>query len=180
MTADSDQTRADATTGSARADAAAAISDRRRAALLGALAVVVMVLVGLVTWQWTRLSDENAIEDARSQLRAQAGTIVAQVLSRGTYWDADRIRARGLVTDAYARRNELDKKGPGLVTDYATHWKPTTVAIVDADATSGTVLIDGNSIRVIQAAPSPTPQTLSVQFVSIDGRWLVDQIDVVR
>ncbi|MFW0788871.1 hypothetical protein [Gordonia sp. CPCC 205333] len=167
-------------TRSARADAAASTSDRRRATLLAALVVITLVLAGLVAWQWTRLAGEQAIDDARSQLRAQAGIVVSQVLSRGFEREADRRRARGLVTDAYARRTELDKTPLVAVGDLEVRWESTTVAVVAADANSGTMLIDGNSIRVNHGSPTSTPQTLTVQFVSLDHRWLVDQIDVVR
>ncbi|NMO02190.1 hypothetical protein HH308_13310 [Gordonia sp. TBRC 11910] len=166
---------------SARADAAQATSDRRRLIVALALLSVVVVLAGLVGWQAIRADAARADADAGPQLRSQAGSIVAQVLSwNGHTMTADRNRARSLVTDAYARRSGLDDPVPAEVTDQSLTFTPRTVGVGYANATSGTVLIDGTLTRTALGKRTPTPQTVTAAFVSSDGRWLVDRIDVVR
>lgn len=168
-------------TRSARADANAAASDRRRGIALVAVLVVAAILGALVVWQGTRLAAARADADAGRQLRSQAGSIVAQVLSwNGMTLRADRQRARTLVTDSYAERSGLDAEFPTAITDSALTFSPGTVGVVQADATSGTVLIDGTLTRMAMGNRTPQAQTLTADFVARDGRWLLDRIDVVR
>lgn len=165
---------------SASADAAAATADRRRAVLLAVAIVAMVALVATVAWQAIRLAGDDAVDDARHRLRDTAGAIVGQVLSHdGMTAAADRGRARRLVTADFARRAGLDRPATP-VTDLTVRWSPSTVAVVDADATSGTVLIDGTLVRTEQGRSTSIAQTITADLVEAGGRWLVDQIEVVR
>lgn len=164
---------------SASADLAARAADRRRVALLAVTILAIVALLATVGWQSARLIADNAIDDTRTELRLNSGAIVAQVLSRTGQSAADRDRARGLVTRDFARRTGLD--GPAVpITDVAVRWTPSTVAVVDAGASSGSVLIDGTQVRTLSGRDTSTPQTIAADLVEVDGQWLVDQIDVVR
>ncbi len=140
-------------------------SDRRRitsAVVMAAVAVALAVVVGCM---WMGVHDRQSISDARRELRSQAGVLVAQVISE---------RRHDAATESFARRAGLNAQSGAA--DGAPQWTPRTVAVVDADATSGTVLIDAT----VTSGTTSTGQTVTARLVSQSGQWRVDQIDVVR
>ncbi|MBR7191120.1 MULTISPECIES: hypothetical protein [Gordonia] len=154
----------------------------RGAAIRLAIAAVVLVatlVVVLALWNSHRTGSDVA--ESRDQLRAQAGTIVADVFSvDADRWQQDRTRARERVadefTDSYGA--QLDRPPPEGTSSVT--WRPEVVSIVAVDAAEGEALL-----RVVvtvrpAAGPATTVQrTVLARYARSDDTWLLAAADVI-
>ncbi len=154
----------------------------RRAVVLVLCAALLLAAVaaGIVVAS-RAVAHNSAVEQARSELRAQAGPTVAKVFTvRSATWQTDRARARSLVTGDFAEgfAAQLGRAPDGGVT--AVEWRPGDVAVSSAETESGTVLMTATVTTTrSHVAPVTEKRTVSASFVEIDGRWLVTGVEVL-
>lgn len=127
------------------------------------------------------VAHKNAVEQARTELREQAGSTVAAVFTvHSATWQTDRARARSLVAGDFAKgfAAQLGRAPDGGVT--AVEWRPGDVAVSGAQTDSGTVLMTATVTTTrADAAPVIEKRTVSASFTEIDGRWLVTGVEVL-
>ncbi len=127
------------------------------------------------------VAHNSAVEQARTELREQAGSTVAAVFTvHSATWQTDRARARSLVAGDFAKgfAAQLGRAPDGGVT--AVEWRPGDVAVSSAQTDSGTVLMTATVTTTrADAAPVIEKRTVSASFAEIDGRWLVTGVEVL-
>ncbi|GEM_PF-5352873 len=154
----------------------------RRAVVLVLCAALLLVAVATGVVVASRVVAHNgAVEQARTELREQAGSTVAAVFTvHSATWQTDRARARSLVAGDFAEgfAAQLGRAPDGGVT--AVEWRPGDVAVSNAQTDSGTVLMTATVTTTrTDAAPVTEKRTVSASFAEIDGRWLVTGVEVL-
>ena len=154
----------------------------RRAVVLVLCAAILLAAVATGVVVASRaVAHDSAVEQARTELREQAGSTVAAVFTvHSATWQTDRARARSLVAGDFAKgfAAQLGRAPDGGVT--AVEWRPGDVAVSSAQTDSGTVLMTAMVTTTrADAAPVTEKRTVSASFVEIDGRWLVTGVEVL-
>ncbi|MGK2316855.1 hypothetical protein [Gordonia rhizosphera] len=155
----------------------------RTAAIVGVVAgVVVAVLIAALVGVLRASASDAADERARTELRREAGRIVAQIFSvDAATWRADRARARGLMAGEFAARYAAELGRPPADGARRITWTSDAVAVADATAESGDVVIAGTVVTTPADAATPVTEKLSVtvRFDRDGDRWVVTGVDVV-
>ncbi|MEZ5210209.1 hypothetical protein [Gordonia sp. (in: high G+C Gram-positive bacteria)] len=117
------------------------------------------------------------------QLQRQAGPIVAAVFSaRAETWQADRARARTLVTGAFATSVTTGLSAGPPAGVKSVRWEPLQVGVVEARARAGTALVVARV--VVTAGPgaesSSAVKSVSADFVRSGDRWLLSGLDELQ
>lgn len=154
----------------------------RGAAIRLAIAAVVLVatlVVVLALWNSHRTGSDVA--ESRDQLRAQAGTIVADVFSvDADRWQQDRTLARERVadefTDSYGA--QLDRPPPEGTSSVT--WRPEVVSIVAVDAAEGEALLRvAVTVRPATGPATTVQRTVLARYARSDDTWLLAAADVI-
>ena len=157
------------------------IGTRRAVALLLCAALLLAAVAAGVVVASRAVARNGAVEQARTELREQAGATVAAVFTvHSATWQTDRARARSLVAGDFAEgfAAQLGRAPDGGVT--AVEWRPGDVAVSNAQTDSGTVLMTATVTTTrADAAPVTEKRTVSASFTEIDGRWIVTGVEVL-
>lgn len=155
-----------------------------RTAVVAALVAVVVVTglavgVGVVA---SAVADSTAAHDNRDSLRARAGDVVSDVFTiRAASWQADRERARRLVTGSLAATVAAQLHRPPDDGVLETDWTVDSVAVTGADQSTGDTLIHAQVLTRRTGAPDDTQaRTLTAHFQRMDGAWLLAGADVIE
>jgi Mce-associated membrane protein len=153
---------------------------RRRSAIVAGVAMLLCV-VGAAVSTFAIYLPDRASEQTRDAVKAQGPKIVAQILTyEAKSLKDDFARAQSLTSDKYrpelVKRQESVQKGAPAVNEY---WV-TNSSVLSAAPNSATMLLFMQGRRADAGGDRPITATVQVSFVKgADGRWLVDNLDVV-
>ena len=157
------------------------IGTRRAVVLVLCAALLLAAVAAGVVVSSRAVAHNSAVEQARTELREQAGSTVAAVFTvHSATWQTDRARARSLVAGDFAKgfAAQLGRAPDGGVT--AVEWRPGDVAVSSAQTDTGTVLMTATVTTTrAGAAPVIEKRTVSASFAEIDGRWFVTGVEVL-
>lgn len=164
--------------------AGARIVGVRTALIFGTITVtVVAVLTVLLLRAVAGARDDDQVAATRSELREQASSIVAEVMSVDIAdTDADRARARALVTGEFAASTGDALTAPPPTGVASIRWRPVRTALTDTGTGWGETLLafDVTTVGTAAcAAPIVTRRALAARFEQIDGRWLLTRAEVI-
>ncbi len=155
----------------------------RTAVILGGVAgIVVAVLIAALVGVLRTSASDAADERARTELRREAGGIVAQIFSvDAATWQADRARARSLMAGEFAARYAAELGRPPADGARRITWTSDAVGVTDATAESGDVVIAGIVVTTPADGTPPVTEKRSVtaRFDRDGDRWVVTRVDVV-
>jgi Mce-associated membrane protein len=161
---------------------------RRLLVLIGVLAVLTAVAIGVAVWQGLEVREDSRVADARSEAPAAAERAATAMLSYDYRRLAeDRERAANYLTDSYGKEYlkvyttlEKQKDGaPGLAVQTKAVVKASVLGsgVVDADEDTVRVVVyvNQNSTKA-GAEPQIFQNRVTMTMKRQDGRWLVDQL----
>ncbi|MEE4021507.1 hypothetical protein V1Y59_00345 [Gordonia sp. PKS22-38] len=158
------------------------ISTRRAVVVACVLAVTLLVVSGALVAQGRQRADDSATERTRTELRRDAGEIVAQVFSVDvSSWRADRDRARALIGGEFADRYATELTRPPADGVRSVIWRPEVVGVVDAEPDRGQTLIRTSVTTQGSDADESTTERRSItaQFDRLGGQWVLTAVEVL-
>ncbi|MFW0783959.1 hypothetical protein AAFP35_05510 [Gordonia sp. CPCC 206044] len=159
------------------------VSVRTASILVAVAGIVVIALLATLICLWRTADGDAATERARSELRREAGGIVAQVFSVDVQtWQTDRAKARTLVGGEFADRYATELTRPPSAGAAAITWTSDEVGIIDAGPDHGDVLIRATvRTRGDTGAGSFVEEKRSVTagFDRVGQRWVLTGLAVL-
>ncbi|MEP9415651.1 MULTISPECIES: hypothetical protein [unclassified Gordonia (in: high G+C Gram-positive bacteria)] len=148
----------------------------------GVALMILLVLTASVIREVRAYSEDAAVADNRTTLRAQAGDIVAAVFSvDAAHWQSDRARARSMIAGDFANSYAAQLQRPPASGVAAVRWRAEAVALVDVGTERGATLIRASvTTRPDQGVEITEHSSVRADFASRDGRWLLTSVEVVQ
>ncbi len=152
-----------------------------RRAVLGFFAVLALLTVALAAFGVAVAQRGPAVERlaVSRELQDRAGPLVAEVFTAGAgTWQADRERARTLVTPAFAASAATGLAAAPPAGVRAVTWTPLSTGVVAAHDDAGTALV---VVRVTvtpeRGEPAAAVKSVSADLVRDGDRWLLSGLD---
>lgn len=148
----------------------------------GVALVILLLLTASVTWGVRAYSEDVAVADNRTTLRAQAGDIVATVFSvDAAHWESDRARARSVIAGDFANSYAAQLQRPPASGVAAVRWRAEAVALVAVGTSTGATLIRASvTTRTDRGTETTEHNSVRADFASHEGRWLLTSVEVVQ
>jgi len=156
-------------------------------AALGVAALVLVVaagVLGLFTWSWSDVRDQDAVDEASRTAPAAAERASAAILSYGyTSLDADEKTAERYMTPAYKKKyadtfNRLVKpNATKLKAKVEAEVKASGVAHADADRVNVLLYVNQTTRSTANGGePQVALNRVQLSMVKQGGTWLVNDI----